>query len=124
MYFNNDTGSNYGRSGYYASGAGGGSSTGQTGYQATTVAGTANFVNQEAFKVSDSGQANIYIAQYANTSINKIALIRSGCGSNYVEFWETNWYSTAAINRIDFQHQSSLNIAAGTVFTIYGIKAA
>lgn len=124
MYYNNDTGSNYGRSGYYASGAGGGSSSGQTGYQTQTASGISNWIDQAGFMANTSGQANIYIAQYANTSINKTALIRSGAGDGYTEFHETTWLSTAAINRIDFAEQSSALTKAGTVITIYGIKAA
>lgn len=124
MYYNNDTGSNYGVNGYYTNGNGNGSSTGNAGFQATTTAGTSAWLDYMAGHPSTSGQINIYISRYSDSTINKTALVRSGNSALSTESIAHLWYSTAAINRIDFKVQSSDTLSTGTVITLFGIKAA
>jgi hypothetical protein len=124
MYYNNDTGSNYGINGYYANGNGNGSSTGQFGYSANTTAGTSAWLDSMAGHPSTSGQINIYISRYSDSTINKTAVVRSGNSAQSTESSCHQWYSTAAINRIDFKVQGSDTLSTGTVITLFGIKAA
>jgi hypothetical protein len=65
------------------------------------------------------------VQNYANTTTNKTALIRSNSSR---EFYEVAacvglWRSTAAINSL-FIGNARANLKAGSTFTLYGIKAA
>lgn len=74
---------------------------------------------------NSSGQTmSIYqIMNYSNTTTNKTMLSRNSDGAYYVSAYVFLWRSTAAINRVKLYHFTS-NILSGTVFTLYGIKAA
>lgn len=124
MYFNNDTASNYGLQGYGADGSSNGGSGGINPYASTTVAGNAAWTFAAPNSGSGRGQAIIYISRYADTTINKTSIVRWGAGQMYTETLNHIWYSTSAINRIDFKVMTTETLSAGTVFSIYGIKAA
>lgn len=115
MRFNNDSSANYS---YTILAANGASAVSARVIQATQI-GTDYF-----FSVTTSGGITlINVMNYANTTTKKTALIRSNNASKATMAIVGLWPSTAAINRIDLTATSS-TFAAGSVFTIYGIKAA
>jgi hypothetical protein len=68
----------------------------------------------------------VYIFQfmnYANTSINKTILTRTGQASDTTKLYASLWRSTSAINSISFTMDSA-NMATGSTLTLYGIAAA
>ena len=66
-----------------------------------------------------------HIFNYTNTTTYKSALARGGLGSSYgVRQAVGLWRSTSAINTIKLYNDSAQNFAAGSIFTLYGIKAA
>jgi len=71
----------------------------------------------------NAGYVQFNLMNYSNTTTFKSFLTRSGEGSQATMANVSLWRSTAAINRIDITASTS-TFAAGTVFTIYGIKAA
>ena len=73
---------------------------------------------------SGTAQATIHYMNYANTTTYKSILIRSGKGDRETTASVGLWRSTAAINSISFITDSPQTFAAGTIFTLYGIKAA
>lgn len=121
IQFNSDTGANY--SEYYVTGTGSAASSGrytgavyiQVGWQgwATTTIPNLNIVD---------------IFNYSNTSTAKQVLItessdRNGSGS--VTRAAARWNSTAAITSITITENAGGGLyAAGSTFTLYGIKAA
>lgn len=119
MQFNSDTGSNYSMTEMY----GDGSSTGSTRlsnyariyYAYDVFADTSNF-----------GLNTVtHFLNYANTSTYKTIITRAsnrngGGTSAMVGLWR----STAAISTIYLYLDNLSNYAAGSTFTLYGIKAA
>jgi hypothetical protein len=73
-----------------------------------------------------SGEYNVSIynfMNYSNTTTNKTMINRSSKASNGTDALVNLWRSTSAINQILFGVTSS-TLAAGTIITLYGIKAA
>jgi hypothetical protein len=66
--------------------------------------------------------STVHIFNYANTTAHKTTLSRFGDPNLYSAQSAGSWRNTAAINRIDLSAANS--IAAGSSFTLYGIKAA
>lgn len=67
---------------------------------------------------------NIFnILQYANTTTNKTVLARTSVTGNSAQQTVGLWRSNAAITSI-LLSPSSASFAAGSIFTLYGIKAA
>lgn len=66
----------------------------------------------------------INIPNYSNTTTYKGALIRLGAEDREVAFIATQWRNTAAINQIQVLPNGGGNLKAGSICTIYGIKAA
>jgi hypothetical protein len=64
----------------------------------------------------------INVQNYANATTNKTAIARSGYATGYVDSYVGLWRNTNAINSI--QISSGQNFRSGSIFTIYGIKAA
>lgn len=61
---------------------------------------------------------------YSNTTTNKTVLIRND-SQNYTFAWVNLWRSTAAISSISvFCDGPSILFTSGSIFTLYGIKAA
>lgn len=116
--FNSDTGSNYSRT--YLLGDG---TSGASGRSSSIAAFKPSGLFYNMYQVT-------HINNYANTTIYKTALSKtSGWGvsstTGYVAETVGLWSSTAAINRIDFTISTGTAIiAAGSTFTLYGIKAA
>jgi hypothetical protein len=108
-----DTGTNYSRTGLSGNG------TAASSYR---VASETSWVVDS---VADSGGclATLQIMNYANTTTNKSALARIAATISYSRAVAYLWRSTAAINIITITAPSSTYLA-GSVFTLYGIKAA
>jgi hypothetical protein len=68
------------------------------------------------------GNVVVQIHNYSNTTTFKPMLSRDGSDGTALLFGM--WRSTAAINYIKIKGGAGNNIASGTTFTIYGIKAA
>ncbi len=71
--------------------------------------------------------ANATIAQfmnYSNSTTNKTVIARSNTTLYATEAIVNLWRNTAAITSIALFTNSGVNFAAGSIFTLYGIKAA
>jgi hypothetical protein len=66
----------------------------------------------------------VQFMNYSNTTTYKTVLSRANNASKGTEAVVGLWRSTAAINTILIQVGISLTFAAGTTFSLYGIKAA
>ena len=113
MYFNGDVGTNYSFMYFYDNGSGG-VAAGQN-LNTTRI----NFANL-------SPTISLYtshILNYANTTTFKPVFSNGGLATEYVIAYTGNWRSTAAINSITF-NVSSGTIGVGSIFNLYGIKAA
>ena len=110
---NSDTGTNYSFTGLY----GDGSTASSFKVTSSTYGRIANFT-------TSIGNAIAYFQNYANTNINKTWLSRSNSAGADVIAFTNLWRSTAAISSISFSNfGNSVNIASGSTFTLYGIKA-
>jgi hypothetical protein len=117
MRFNSDSGSNY--SATVLTGDGTTASSARRTSSTSIICNYFTFLNSSA-----TTQFNISIQNYSNTTTYKTALIRANRAAQAAEAIVGIWRATpAAISSIDFSLSSS-SYTAGTVFTIYGIKAA
>ena len=108
---NNDTGSNYSRTGIYGDGS-----------SATSFRETSQSLAAFAtINATNFTPAKIQIQNYSNTTTYKTAIYSGGL--DYPAAIVYLWRSTSAINRVDFGISSG-NFASGSTFTLYGIKAA
>jgi hypothetical protein len=76
-------------------------------------------------QAGSQGAKSTVIAQimnYSNTTTYKTAISRWNDSSAEVGMTSSNWRNTAAINSITVL--SGVNMAVGTTFSLYGIKAA
>jgi hypothetical protein len=106
--FNADTASNYSFIQMYADG---------TNAASTRLSNTAYLLAG----ISD-GTAAIHghIMSYSNSTTNKTILVRGG-GNRYVELSTSVWRNTAPVTSISMV---AANWSAGSIITLYGIKAA
>lgn len=93
---------------------GDGSTAGSNNYTTDATIGTA-FTNQY--------MNIVHFMNYSNTTTYKTKLSRYGNAENYVAASVGLWRSTAAITSIEM-FVTAGNFAIGTMFTLYGIKAA
>ena len=70
------------------------------------------------------GTMILHINNYANTNIKKTVIVKSGRDTGGIDLHQGYWNSTAAINSITLSMSQNTKWAAGSVFTLYGIKAA
>jgi predicted DNA binding protein len=113
--FNGDTGSNYS----YTTMSGNGSTT-ESFRQANGNSMTTDYY----FSVTTNGGATlINVLNYSNTTTFKTAIMRANNTSYAVMANAGLWRSTSAINQIDLIITTG-SLAAGSVITVYGIKAA
>jgi hypothetical protein len=117
IQFNGDTTAAYSDTDFYANGSTAGS---YEGVNTTNIqAGWYPYPSS----ASDLGASKIYILNYANTSILKTTLEKSGMASGQGVYMRTGrWNNTNAISSIKFT-MSAGNFAVGTVFSLYGILA-
>jgi hypothetical protein len=114
--FNSDSGSNYS----FTDLGGDGSAAGS--WRASSQTSLA----LEFAGAISSTQAT-YIMQlmnYANTTTYKTTLTRSNNTAYGLDANVGLWRSTSAINRIDLNIANATSFATGSMFTLYGIKAA
>lgn len=107
-----DTGSNYSTT--YLLGNGSSASSGRAANDTSIIAGRMD---------ANPSTSIIHYMNYSNTTTYKTVLGRGNDGS-YVIQHVGLWRNTAAINTIKVYNLSSVNFAAGTVITLYGIAAA
>lgn len=113
MRFNSDSGTNY--SNTYIQGDG--SSVGNF----RDVNQTANWAGS-FYNTTNPTVAKHSIMNYANTTTYKTSIIRADYATGYTATAVQMWRSTAAITSITLATGS--NFSTGTVFSLYGIKAA
>jgi hypothetical protein len=65
-----------------------------------------------------------HFQNYSSTTLNKAVLSRSNQSDAVALLYANLWRSTAAINSIVLTHFNGANFSSGSVFTLYGIKAA
>jgi hypothetical protein len=113
LRFNSDSGTNYSRLDLYGNGSAVGSnkSTNATGIYGPFSMSTVQTVN------------TIHIMNGSNTTTFKPVVGRAGASDNSTLQFCGTWRSTSAITSISI-HCDGANFLSGSVFTIYGIKAA
>lgn len=113
LRFNSDTGTNYNRVRMTMS-------TSATATYAESSIDSAIFdINVNA---TNQGHFICHIQSYSNTTTWKQVLTRSNNTSTGVCICLNTWRSTSAINNVEVRCPS--NFISGSVFTLYGIKAA
>lgn len=112
LRFNGDTGSNYSATVVYGEGSAGSARTTNTTYVRTGHNAIQNNFNMI-----------VHIQNYGNSTTNKTVIARNNADTAGTYATAGLWRSTAAITSITVLNDSS-NLQAGTVVTIYGIKAA
>lgn len=107
-----DTGTNYSSS--YILGNGSSTSFGHDVSGTYAIAGRMDGNNSTSI---------VNFMSYANTALQKNILGRGNDGTYAIQH-VSQWRSTSAINTIKVYNLSSVNFAAGTTLTLYGIVAA
>ena len=107
-----DTGSNYSTT--YLIGDGTSATSGRASSATSIIAGRMDNVASTSI---------INYMNYSNTTTYKTVLGRGNDGALVIQHVGL-WRNTAAINTINVFNLSSVNFAAGTVLTLYGIAAA
>ena len=113
--FNGDSGNNY---------------SGTTLWGNGTSALSARVTSQSYFFMDRLGNGTGYgtgvahIMNYSNTTTYKTTLVRYGYAGTDTEATAGLWMNTAAITSVTIGGGGTANIAAGSTFTLYGIKAA
>ena len=109
--FNGDTGTNYSRT--FMRGNGTAVNSGRN---------TSVNVGYGMFFSTAGVQGTINIMNYSNTTTNKTFLIRSGQAADSTAAAVDLWRNTAAITSVTLTAMAN-QIATGSTFTVYGIKA-
>jgi len=115
LQYNSDTGSNYSNTTLRGNGTTASSTR-------TSNATGARFSDQSSPTTSSSNIAIINIMNYANTTTYKTNISRSNNASTGIDAMVTLWRNTAAITSVKV-FPASGNMASGSTFTLYGIKA-
>lgn len=113
LTFNSDTGTNYSYSVLYGNG------TSALSARATSTAYIVIGNCDTNFNIS-----NVDINNYSNSTTYKTALSRGATPALYTSAWVGLWRNTAAITSLTVTSPSPAYWAAGSTFTLYGIKAA
>jgi hypothetical protein len=108
--YNNDSGSNYSFTSVYGDGSSAASTRGSS---------------QTSFfgRATANGTHQMHIMNYSNANVYKTTLFAERDAAVVAQEKVCLWRSTSAINQIDLISGGG-NIAAGGVFTLYGIAAA
>lgn len=113
--FNGDTGNNYGNTEFEQ-------------YSTSSIASARNTNASYLYNGSfQTGQSNstTHIQNYSNTTTFKTALTRANFTTSGVKMSVGTWRSTAAITSIEIGNGGGAStFQIGTIFTLYGIKAA
>jgi len=113
LTFNSDTGSNYSATYVYGNGT--------TAASSRDTSNTAIPIARADANQFWAGIANIF--NYANTTTYKTTISRGNSGT-YAIAYTGLWRSTSAITSLKVATLNGNNFAAGSTFTLYGIKAA
>jgi len=118
--FNNDSGTNYSYTRLFSDGSA------QSQRNANTDTFNVGELPSANATANVFGQAVIDIFNYANTTTYKTLLVRTSTmtSTSYTFTYVNLWRSTAAINRITFGTAGLNSMKAGSMATLYGIKAA
>lgn len=112
--FNSDSGNNYSNTQLTGNGT-----------SASSVRNSNNPYMYLAAGQTSLGTAILHFQNYSNTTTYKTVLARQGTPGTDVTANVGLWRSTAAITSISLSGEgTSNNIASGSTFTLYGIKAA
>jgi len=115
LRFNSDTSSNYSRTQLYGTGSTAGSNRGSSETSLSAIYGGA----------TARANSTIHIMNYANTTTHKSVIYRINDTANLALVGAGIWRKAPeAINTILIFSPTSNNIASGSTFTLYGIKAA
>jgi hypothetical protein len=117
--FNSDTGTNYSYTTLKGNGSTA-SSTRESSISSALLTETVGSTSLESISI-------IQIQNYSNTTTNKTHISRGNRASNGTDATVGLWRSTAAITSIAMAMGGGFptdNFAAGSTFTLYGIKAA
>lgn len=114
MRFNGDTGSNY--SATRLQGDGSSASSDRVSNYTYAILSSGNVMYQTQIEAN--------IQNYANTTTYKTVINRSTIPADRTGAIVNTWRSTAAITSITFLTTTAATFAAGSTFTLYGIKAA
>jgi hypothetical protein len=115
--FNSDTGSNYSYT--LLEGTGSAAASGRATNSTSIALDDAALVDTSNFR-----PAIVSIQNYSNSTTNKTILSRANNASRGVDAIVGLWRNTAAITSVSVILQGGSNFAAGSTFTLYGIKAA
>jgi hypothetical protein len=118
MRLNSDTGTNYSNTRLYGTGSAAGSERGTNISYIPLDWGIAS-LGSNSF-----GTTTINIMNYSNTTTFKTNISRRNLAGTGVDTSVALWRSTAAISTIYLYERNGANFAAGSSFTLYGIKAA
>ena len=116
IQFNSDTGANYSSTNIFGNG------TSATSDRLTSD-NNIYFGNYSSQKSGRILQSNINIMNYSNASTYKTALIRYTDAGEVTSASVALWRSTSAITSIKIFQTNATNLASGSTFTLYGIKA-
>jgi hypothetical protein len=111
---NGDSGTNY--SNTLLNGSGTSATTSRSGSDAQWFVNTANGSNTSNFTID--------FFNYSNTTTFKTKIGRTNISYDSVKVDVSLWRNTSAITSISFIVPASNNWIAGSIFTLYGIKAA
>jgi hypothetical protein len=117
LRLNNDTGTNYSYT--FLSGTGSGATSGraQDGDYGLLL---------DSYGIADNNNNHIAIVNlnnYSNTTTFKTGLTRANNAAVGLDGIAATWRSTAAINALTFRFNGAQTFSAGSVITLYGIKA-
>lgn len=111
--FNSDSSGNYSYRILYGSG-----SSAAINYSSNTTEGYfGNVWTTQATSTAD-------ILGYSSSNTYKTVLARTDGAANRVALWASTWRSTSAITSLEILTTNSDTYQAGSIFTLYGIKAA
>ena len=114
--FNSDTGSNYSQTALSGSGS---SALSNRESNVTRI-----LVDSYGYPTTGISTRIIQIMNYANTTTNKTLLSRANNAATGVDAIVGLWRSTSAITTIDLYAWTTNYFAAGSTFTLYGVKSA
>lgn len=117
MRFNSDTGTNYSQTTLSGNG------TTASAYRQSN----ASYIlcDYDGYANNTNNNISIFnIMNYANTTTNKTVLCRANNAAIGTDLVVGVWRSTAAITTITIAQPATNNWSVGSIFTLYGIKAA
>lgn len=87
------------------------------------LGGTGMYIPGGSFSTSEFSILKINLMSYANTNVKKTAMARYSTSNGRVGYTLSTFAKTDAITTLTFGCDGGGSIAAGSTFTIYGVKA-